>query len=160
MNRLPPLSILASRTTIQCLVLLGLGMLAVLPLPAAGQGGADAVAWGQQRTVGGILKLLEQTQPDPARVQAYRSALAKPLPPADAFWFTKRDALIERMDAAESLGDIKTRLEAANAIMDIFRQRKDRWREMEFGLSYASILREAGQTAQAYALEEEVGRDP
>ncbi len=114
----------------------------------------------QYRTVADVLVLLDQIKPDPERVQAYRATLSKPLPPADAFWFTKRDALLERMDAAESLGDIKTRLEAADAIMAIFRERKDRLREMEFAFSYAGILREAGKTAQAIALEEEMVRDP
>jgi CHAT domain-containing protein len=133
---------------------------AFAPVLALAQGNANTAELSQQRTVGGILKLLERTKPDPARIEAYRAILKKPLPPADAFWFTKRDALLERMDAAESLGDITTRLEAATAIMQIFRERKDRAREMEFGMSYAGILREAGKTAEAYALQEEVARDP
>jgi CHAT domain-containing protein len=114
----------------------------------------------QYRTVADVLVLIDQIKPDPERVKAYRAKLSKPLPPADAYWFTKRDALVERMDAAESLGDLKTRLESADAIMAIFRERKDRIREMEFAFSYAGMLRDAGKTAQAIALEEEMVRDP
>jgi CHAT domain-containing protein len=127
------------------------------------QPAADAQAIkraAEQRTVSGILKLLEQTKPDPQRVEAYRAILAKPLPPADAFWFTKRDALLERMDAAESLGDLKTRLECADAIMAIFRERKDTVREMEFGMSYSFMLQEAGRHAEAHQIQEIVVRHP
>ncbi len=114
----------------------------------------------QYRTVADILVLIDQIKPEPERVAAYKEALNKPMPPADAFWFTKRDALLVRMDAAESLGNIPARLEAADAIMAIFRERGDRTREMEFGMSYANILRQAGQIAKAHALEEEVAKDP
>ena len=107
MNRATFTSTHAARVISQCLAHLALSLCAWLHVPAAAQAVADAATLGQQRTVGGILKLLEQTQPDPARVRAYRAALVKPLPPADAYWFTKRDALIDRMDAAESLGDMR-----------------------------------------------------
>jgi CHAT domain-containing protein len=114
----------------------------------------------QYRTVADILSLIEQIKPDPERIKAYRAQLTKPLPPADAFWFTKRDALLERMDAADALGDIQARVQTAEAIMAIFRERKDRIREMEYAFSYAGILREAGRGAEAFAIEEEMARDP
>ena len=114
----------------------------------------------EYRTVADIMSLIDQIKPDPERVQAYQTTLSKSLPPADAYWFTKRDALLQRMDAAESLGNIKLRLEAAEAIMAIFKERKDINREMEFAFSYAGILREAGQTARAIAIEEEMVRSP
>ena len=127
-------------------------------LCASAQVKLDANA--QYRTVADILVLIDQIKPEPERVAAYKEALNKPMPPADAFWFTKRDALLARMDAAESLGDIPARLAAADAIMAIFRERDDRTREIEFGMSYANILRQAGQTAKAHAIEEEVAKDP
>ena len=105
----------------------------------------------QYRTVADILVLIDQIKPEPERVAAYKEALNKPMPPADAFWFTKRDALLVRMDAAESLGNIPARLAAADAIMAIFRERGDRTREMEFGMSYANILRQAGQILWLHA---------
>jgi CHAT domain-containing protein/tetratricopeptide (TPR) repeat protein len=114
----------------------------------------------EYRTVADIMSLIDQIKPDPERIKAYQATLAKPLPPADAFWFTKRDALLERMDAAESLGNIKLRLEAADAIMAIFKERKDINREMEFAFSYAGILREAGLRAKANEIEEEMVRSP
>ncbi len=114
----------------------------------------------QYRTVADILSLIEQIKPDPERVKFFRAQLAKPLPPADAFWFTKRDALLERMDAADAMGDITARVQTADAIMAIFRERKDRNREMEYAFSYAGIIREAGRSSEAFAIEEELARDP
>jgi CHAT domain-containing protein len=133
------------------------------PSFAQNPGTTDAQALkvaAEQRSISGILRLLEQTKPDPARVQYYRELAAKPLPPADAFWFTKRDALLQRMDAAEWLGDVKLRLETATAIMDIFRERKDVVREMEYAMSYAGILRQSGFEKEAFELEETAVRHP
>ena len=114
----------------------------------------------QYRTVADVLVLLDQIKPDPARIEAYRGLLTKPLPPEDAFWFTKRDALIARMDAAENLGDLKSRLAAADGVMELFRSRQDRTREMEFAFNYAGLLRAAGSTAKANAVEDEMVKDP
>ena len=134
--------------------------LVLAPVTAA-QSFEAAPPWaGASRTMGGILDLLEHTRPDPAKAQAYRDILNKPLPPPSAFWFTRRDALLERMDAAESLGDVATRLQAAQAIMAVFRGRDDVLREMEFGISYAGILRESGLHKEAYEMEEAVAKSP
>lgn len=114
----------------------------------------------QHRSVADVLSTLDRIKPDPQMALNYRALLDKPLPPADAFWFTKRDALLERMDAAENLGDLKVRLAAADAIMTIFRERKDRIREMEFAHSYSGMLREAGKLTEAFKIEEEMVADP
>jgi CHAT domain-containing protein len=114
----------------------------------------------QYRTIADVLVLLDQIKPDLARVEAYRGLLKKPLPPEDAFWFTKRDALVERMDAAENLGDVKARLAAAEGIVQLFQSRQDRTREMEFAFNYAGLLRAAGFDAKANAVEDEMVKDP
>ena len=133
----------------------------VLTPVATAQTSEVAPPWaGASRTMGSILDLLDRTRPDPAKAQAYRDILSKPLPPTSAFWFTRRDALLERMDAAESLGDVATRLQAAQAIMAVFRGRDDVLREMEFGISYAGILRESGLHKEAYEMEEAVAKSP
>ncbi len=140
--------------------LFALAALALVP-PAMAQSSADAPQWASaSRTVGSILDLLERTRPDPAQAQAYRDILNKPPPSPSAFWFTRRDALLERMDAAESLGDVGARLHAAQAIMAVFRGRDDIRREMEFGISYAGILRESGLHKEAYEMEEAVAKSP
>jgi CHAT domain-containing protein/tetratricopeptide (TPR) repeat protein len=133
-----------------CLLAYGCSALAQVKL--------DAKA--QYRTVADVLVLLDQIKPDPARVEAYRALLKKPLPPEDAFWFTKRDALVERMDAAENLGDVKARLAAADSIVQLFQSRQDRTREMEFAFNYAGLLRAAGLDAKANAVEDEMVKDP
>ena len=117
----------------------GLMALMFLPLAALGQTSSagtinTARLQTEYRTAADILNLLDQIKPDPERVASYRAVLTKPLPPDDAFWFTKRDALLARMDAAETLGDVKTLLACADGIMAIFRERKDRLREMEYGM--------------------------
>jgi CHAT domain-containing protein len=112
----------------------------------------------QHRTVADVLVLLDQVKPDPERVEAYRSQLKKPLPAEDALWLTKRDALLERMDAAESLGQIKERLDSANALIALFRSRNDKAREIEFAASYINILNDSGRVKEANAVRDEAMR--
>ena len=136
-----------------------------MPIAALGQAGRPGTIdttrlQTEYRTATDVLILLDQIKPDPERVATYRTVLDRPLPPSDAFWFTRRDALLARMDAAESLGDVKTLVACADAIMAIFRERKDRLREMEYGMSYAGILTTAGRDKEARAIEEEVAKDP
>lgn len=136
---------------------LSLIVIAGLAQGALAQAAADPPQWAAgARTISGILDLLQRTRPDPAQAKAYREILDKPLPPDSALWFTKRNALLERMDAAEWLGDLAVRLQSAQAIMAIFRARNDGLREMEFGISYAGILRESGLHREAYEMEEAV----
>ena len=145
--------------------LCGLMALIFVPPAALAQAGSagtvnTARLQTEYRTAADILNLLDQIKPDPQRVASYRAVLNKPLPPDDAFWFTKRDALLARMDAAETLGDVKTLVASADSIMAIFRERKDRLREMEYGMSYAGILSSAGRDKEARDVEEEVAKDP
>jgi CHAT domain-containing protein len=121
---------------------------------------AQSIESNVPRTVSDITRLLESTAPDPAIVAAHRAALTAALPPEDAFWWTKRDALLKRMHAAESLGLLAERKAAAQAIVDMFRGRGDRSRELEAMPQLLGIMAAEGRGAEADKIWDDIVKDP